>query len=330
MSPGQWLRSAFLDNLPIKFIAFVLALTVFILVHSDKDQEVSAHVKIAYTMPEDRVLVSERVDQVRVTVKGSWRHIRRFNEDSVDPIRLDLRRFKGGELPLGADLFRIPPGLTIQAISPEALDFEFDALLRREVPLQATLVGKPARGYGVSEAIVRRLGCTYGLNAACRSAVIEGAAREVEDTDMVPTEEVSLAGRSADFEAPVRARLPRDHVWVVGSPDLVVEVTVVEQLTARDLGALKVRPRQAAGGASVESAAVVIEPPEVQVTLRGARLAVEGVDPGAIEPVVGVVQGDATSGRDRKAPVIVEGVPRGVAVEVHPREVTVKSARGAP
>ena len=72
-----WLRGALLDHLAIKALALVLTLTVFLLVGSDEDREIPARIGVSYVLPEGKVLApeSERVDEVRVTIKGPWRRI---------------------------------------------------------------------------------------------------------------------------------------------------------------------------------------------------------------------------------------------------------------
>src|SRR4051812_20978957 len=74
-----WLRGALLDHLPVKALALLLTLTVFLLVGSDEDREIAAHVGVSYVLPDGKVLVSKRVDEVRVTIKGPWRKIKRFD-----------------------------------------------------------------------------------------------------------------------------------------------------------------------------------------------------------------------------------------------------------
>jgi hypothetical protein len=88
----RWLQSAMFDNVGLKFLSIVLAVTVFLLVNTDKDREIAARVGVSYTLPEDKVLVSDRIDEVRVTIKGAWRRLRKFDEREVDRINLDLRR----------------------------------------------------------------------------------------------------------------------------------------------------------------------------------------------------------------------------------------------
>ena len=93
----RWLRSALFDNLGLKFLSMVLAVTVFLLVNTDKDREMTVEVGVSYTLPEDKVLVSDRIDDVRVTLKGSWRRLRKIDPRELDRVNLDLRHATGGE-----------------------------------------------------------------------------------------------------------------------------------------------------------------------------------------------------------------------------------------
>jgi len=204
-SVAGFLRGAFFENLGLKFVALVLALTVFILVHSDEDAVAGAYVSISYTPPKDRVLVSERFDQVRVTVKGSWRRVKRFDEHAVDPIRIDLRKLRTGELIFRSDMFRLPPGLEVQSIDPATMPLRFEARASKHVPIVAATRGEPARGYGVATMSALRVKC----DSECDTVEIEGAESAVDQTTEVRTEEVPLVGRSASFGVEVGLAPPR-------------------------------------------------------------------------------------------------------------------------
>src|SRR4051794_16049068 len=64
----RWIHSALLDNVGLKFLSMVLAITVFLLVNTDKAGELTARVGVSYTLPDDKVLMSDRIEEVRVTV----------------------------------------------------------------------------------------------------------------------------------------------------------------------------------------------------------------------------------------------------------------------
>jgi hypothetical protein len=64
-------------------------------------------------------------------------------------------------------------------------------------------------------------------------------------------------------------------------------------------------------------------PQQVQVWLRGKRIAAERVDPKKLEAFVEIFADDVVASRSRHARVVVPVPEPGVAVEVRPAEVTV-------
>src|SRR5215470_4681507 len=121
----RWLRSAMFDNLGLKFLSMVLAVTVFLLVSTDKDREMTIAVGVSYTLPEDKALISERIDDVRVTIKGSWRRLRKVDPHEIAPINLDLRRTTGGEIAISPDMIHLPSGVAITSINPRYVRVAF-------------------------------------------------------------------------------------------------------------------------------------------------------------------------------------------------------------
>jgi YbbR domain-containing protein len=179
------LRAAFVDNAPLKFVALVLSLTIFILVHSDEDAVIGAYVKVSYTMPADRVLVSEPVDQVRITVKGPWRRIRRFEERSLEPIHLDLTSVRSGEFAFQDDMIKLPPGVELQSITPVTMRLTFEGRAEKSVPVTVATAGRPAHGYALE-----------GVVATPSHVVIRGAETVVAATTTVRTRDVGVEGKT--------------------------------------------------------------------------------------------------------------------------------------
>jgi len=79
--------------------------------------------------------------------------------------------------------------------------------------------------------------------------------------------------------------------------------------------------RGGSGVAGVDAKRFATEPFRVDVVLRGARLAVEQVVPGEVKAFVEVYADDAVTPRTRRAAVVIDGVPQGVAIELEPRGV---------
>src|SRR5262249_44743775 len=123
--------------------------TVFLLVNTDRDSERSERVGVLYQLPDDKVLVSDRVDEVHVTVKGPSRRFRRF--DGVPPITLDLRKAPNGEFPITAQMIKLPPGLQVTSISPHTVRVALDKRVEKVVKVAPTIAGRPRHGYVIDD-----------------------------------------------------------------------------------------------------------------------------------------------------------------------------------
>ena len=293
-----WLQSAMFDNVGLKFLSMVLAVTVFLLVNTDKDREITAHVGVSYTLPEDKVLVSGRIDEVRVTLKGSWRRLRKFDERQIDRISLDLRRASSGELALSNDMIHVPSGIAVTAISPRAVHIQFDKRVDKIVEVTPMVVGHPQHGYIVTE--VKPVPATVKLRGA------EGVLAALT---AIRTREINLEGRNDSFATETQVESP-DGVDVAGNPEVSVQVHVDEELVTRKLPGQTVTLRD--GDASRWK----IMPPQVDVMLTGALLAVEKAR-SSLAPVIKL----PTDGKTREAEVTIDGLPPGIGVKISPERV---------
>src|SRR6476659_8784786 len=105
----------FTDELPIKILSMVLAITLFVLVRNDKDATSDAYVKVIYTLPEDRVLVSDRVPEVKVSVRGPWTKLQHLDR-AIEPIRIDLTKTRAPDVRIDDELVKLPAGVRVASI----------------------------------------------------------------------------------------------------------------------------------------------------------------------------------------------------------------------
>lgn len=306
----RWLRGALLENLGLKALSMILAITVFLLVNTDRDREITARVGVAYTLPEDRVLVSERLDEVRITIKGPWQRLRRFDERELERINLDLRRAPSGDMPLTTDMIDLPSGLTITSISPRSVRVLFDRRVEKVVEVTPQLAGRPMHGYYVSE-----------ISPSPSTLRVRGAAGTLAALSAVRTREVSVEGRAESFTADTEAVTP-DGVEPTGSAQIALQVKIEEELVTRKLPGLVV----SVAGEGVDPARWSIAPAQVEVSLTGTVLAIEKAK-AALVPVVRLSANDT---RAREVAVSIEGLPPGIGVKISPERVKVSPVRVTP
>lgn len=294
-----WLRGAMLDNVGLKFLSMVLAVTVFLLVNTEKDREITARVGVSYMLPEDKVLVSDRLDEVRVTIKGAWRRLRKFDEREVDRINLDLRRASSGEITISNDMIHLPSGVAVTSINPRSVHIAFDKRVDKVVEITPAITGRPQHGYVVAE--VKPVPATVKLR---------GAEGTLAALSAIRTPEISLEGRADSFTAETEI-VPPEGVEVASNAQVAVQIHVDEELVTRKLPGLTV-----VASGDGDASRWKITPPQVDVSLTGALLAVEKAR-STLVPVVKLTPDP----KAREAEVTIDGLPPGIGVKISPEHV---------
>lgn len=302
----SWFRGAIFDNGAIKLVSLVLAITVYILVNTDKEAVIGVYVGVSYTMPEDRVLVSEKVDRVRITVKGSWRRTRRFDERELDRIHVDLTNMRSGEFAFQEDMIKLPPGLQLLSINPATMRVEFEKRSSKSVPVSIKTTGRPARGYKVDR-----------KTANPSHVTVRGAESVVAAISEVRTVAIPLDGRRDALRETVSLVPPERYAEIVDLRHVEVDITFVEELEKRTIGPLPVAVLSGTGEPLPGLEAV---PSEVTVVLHGSSVAIDKVLQTGVKPYVRVLPDDVTAGRLVEVLLDVEGAGH----EVKPREVKVR------
>lgn len=302
----RWVRGVVFDHLGLKVLALVLTLTAFLAVgSSDETRQIRAPVAVRYLLPEGKVLVSDRIDEVHLTIEGPWRRIKRFDERELDPITIDAGK-RSGEVQLTADMVDVPAGLRVTAIAPRMVRVVFENRVSKRVEVAAALIGRAAAGYAVVPG---------AIVVEPSTVVVRGAETVVSAMSQVRTEDVAIDGRAGDFEFEARLRAP-EGVEIDWKGTVWGKVPI----TGRRVGTAAVVAM--VGG--VASARFAIKPREVEVELIGASAAIERLLATGLRPTVEVPRSLAGMVR---AQVAVDGVPSGVQVVVRPPEVEVRARR---
>ncbi|HEU0036882.1 MAG TPA: CdaR family protein [Kofleriaceae bacterium] len=306
----RWLHGAFFDNVGLKFLSLVLALTVFLLINTDKDREITLSVPVKYDVPADKVLVSDTIPSVDVTLKGPWRRLRRVADRELGVIRLDLRNAPSGDLELRPDMIpNVPDGLTVTSVDPRSVRVQFDKRVDKLVEVVASTAGRPQHGYVVAE-----------VKAVPPTVRVRGGERLLAALSSIRTVEISLEGRTDSFEQLAELAAP-EGVETDPTQRISVHVRIEEELVTR-----KVSMPVTVQGDGIDPARWTVTPAQVDVTLTGELLAIEAAKT-AMVPTVKLdkktAKPDEPNARAREVDVRIEGLPRGVGVRISPERVTV-------
>lgn len=254
------LRGLFVRNPHLKLIALLLTLAMYVWVSIDREVEVTRIAPIRLDVPESMVLTETSSDRARVTIRGKWSDINRFDRANLDPLHLALEASQPvGVAPLVRDRIDLPPGLRVVDIEPSFVKYSLAARMRKTVPIRPKITGEPAEGFEL-------------VDVAIDPARIElsGPATSLESVESIQTEPVDLSGRTGSLRRTVRLRL--DDPLISYDLDRPIEVLarVESQDIQRTLDGLPVEAVNLPASLSAE-----VSPGSVSLTLRGPKAVVE-------------------------------------------------------
>ncbi|MSP60652.1 MAG: YbbR-like domain-containing protein [Myxococcales bacterium] len=304
------IRHWFLHDALLKGMSLVIAVVLFVIVRGDRDAASGAYVKVIYALPKDRVLISDPAVELRIAVRGPWTRVSRFDEQDLDPVRIDLSKVASGDLRFTEEMIKLPVGLRLGSITPPSVKLAFEPRVERMVPVQPMLEGEPASGYRVVRSV-----------AHPREVRVSGAKSVVEGIQRVPTRPLRIADAREPVRGPVQLESPPPHASFEGVGEVSIEVEVVAALAERTLRAVPVR---VTGGLRMEAH---LEPEAADVVLRGPADVLARVAPGVPSLLVDAQAEDSRPAGAFRKRIGVVGLPTDVAAEVRPESVTLVTKR---
>ncbi len=204
-----------------RLAALLIATALWYVIVADKRELLSEKVvetSVTYNTPK-RVVVLDRVAEVRVLVRGRNREIRRLRPFDVD-VLVDVPAGRNGQVrvTLTPDNVVLPSeNLSVVSIEPEVLPLTLDAEQEKQVPVVIELAGEPAAG----AELVRKLVDPPQVTVAGPSTLLRSVRR-------VETAKVSLDGHAFTFEKEVQL-VTSDPLIRVVQPTTVTVQVVLEQ-----------------------------------------------------------------------------------------------------
>ncbi|RAL21621.1 hypothetical protein DL240_12245 [Lujinxingia litoralis] len=296
------LRRIFVHNFSMKFIAAVLTLALYIWVSEDRETVVASFAPVRIVVPDNLVLVSDPLDRVKVTIRGRWSDVNRFDPSQLEPIRLDLTRADSDSIvTITPNMVRVPPGLRVVALEPSSMYVELERESQRVVPIIPQTTGEPQANYVVE-----------GIRVNPARVAIRGPQSRLERINSVQTEPVDVSNRNESFDRNIQLRVEDGLVRVDYDRRIRVNVEIGSELDTRTLEDIPVT------GVNT-SLQVDISPATTSVTVRGPRALVNRLNADVVRAEIDL------SDEDRRPPgtfskeVQIQNLPQDVEqVQVYP------------
>lgn len=315
-----FLRRVVVHNWRLKLSALGLAIFLWALVQTEPRNAETFSVPVAIEVSDTAWAVSGTPEPsvVELRLSGPAREIIRLARQGTQ-IRVPVGTIGSSDtlVTLRRDWVSLGEGtrLTVESVSPSAVQIAFEPAVSRAVPVAIRTVGElPAHlalatPIGVGVAVVR----------------LRGPASRLEGLDSVYLRplDLSTVAASGVFDVPV------DTLGLSGvriTPTTATLGVRVEEKIERLFTGVPVIVQ-----ANFGEGVVVVRPLSVDVTLRGARTLVTAVDPVDLRAWIApeLLRG-MVAGEERRVPVQVQGVPNLVELQLAEEFVTVRTASGGP
>ena len=282
-----------LVNLPLKLMSLAFAVLLWLLIAGERTSEMGMSVPVELqNFPRELELTGEPVNAVEVRLRASPGMIQRIVPGEVSA-QVNLVGFGEGEhiVHLTEDSIRMPFGVKVVKISPAVLTFRLERTLRKMVPVQPRLLGRPAEGFEVAE-----------VTSEPAEVRLEGPTSRMDEVESAFTEPVSVdAARDTVIET-VTIGIADPLLRVLVTPRVKVTARVRQRHETRTIRGVPVELRGAAGG---------IRPDRVDVTLSGPATSLPEMTAADLRAFA-----DAARVAAGRVPVTVEITSGHVGVEV--------------
>ncbi len=308
----DWIRQALSENLALKAMALVFALGFFVYLHGQEDiQQRTVPVGVISLPPEEgaRELMTRIPASIHVTVRGPTRAMTNLIQEGLTPIEVDLREGYPEKIRFSETMFTLPRDVEVVLVDPPYLDLEWEEVVTRQVPLQASISGQPAEGRMIKGE----------PKVDPEKVTVRGPISLVETMQFARLSPYVVTGLTeGTWARRIAIDPPPQRVRLLGSPAATVTVQVVRRKSEK---LFSQRPVEVIGPAraSIKPAKVdvtVIGPPELVASLREEQIVPRADLESAGKWTTETAHGTAT------VPVTVP--LNKTQVEVQPPSVTVK------
>ena len=262
---ANFLRESFTENIGLKALSLSIAVGLFAILYGKQDEQLrTLPVTVVLRPPaegSDRELMTAIPPNIHLTLRGPARALDRAAQEGLLPIELDLRQGNREQIVFDPRQFKLPPDLKVSIIDPPSIDLDWEDVVVREIPVQASISGQPAAGYVVK-------GEPEPDPATLAARGPRSLVEVVQSARLAPFDVSGLS------EGVHRRRIaldgPPPRVKFIGPSSVNVTVTIARRLAEVHFDS---RPVEIAGVASATSTprtvnVVVYGPPEVVHSLK--------------------------------------------------------------
>jgi YbbR domain-containing protein len=199
----------------LKLISILLAVILWYFVVSERSGETAISIPLDFrNIPTSLIIIKNPEESINVRISGPATRLRGLSPKNVKAI-IDLSDAKPGtaEFIIQPEHITLPRGLRVTMVSPASIMLRFDTLLKKSLPVEAILVGKPSEGFKLT-----------GVSVDPPAVDIVGAQLELRGLQRISTEEVDISGLKKNEIRKVPLNLAGLHIKSISKEEVKVNL----------------------------------------------------------------------------------------------------------
>ncbi|MCJ7539445.1 MAG: CdaR family protein [Desulfobacterales bacterium] len=211
-------------NLTGLILFFFIGIGIFLLWPYASIQEADIFIPVdSEKIPEGLIITNGPFTGIEVHVRGPKSIIRTLSDLKIQ-YTIDLSGVNIGVnfIPIHQAKIPLPNGISILKINPDSITVKVENEIKKKLPVNISLTGKPAKGFMV-----------VGSKAKPMSVILRGSEDTLSQMDKVSTQPINIKGLSGSFKKEVALDLVENLKLVDSSKIILANVFIEEQLTTK-------------------------------------------------------------------------------------------------
>lgn len=282
----QSLKHFLTHNWFAKLFSVVLATVLWLAIASETSSEIGIEVPLQYrNVPPHLEVTEETTNVVEVRLRGSANLIKELSPQEISTT-VDLGGMEPGEkvFPLTIQNIQAPFGIDVVRVNPSRVRLNLERTLSKLLPVAPNVMGKPAAGFEVKE-----------ISVVPNMVEVQGPESKVRDLETASAGPVDIEGANSDIHASVDLDISEPLVRLQYYSAADVRVKIGEETSERKITVSR--------DPTLDATRITIRPAAVDVTLKGPRSKVSGVNPEQLHFTVEVAS--LAAGEHKLQPKIV-------------------------
>lgn len=192
-----------------------------------------SHIKVPLkivNLPRGTLVTNPVVQGIEIQVRGPAEIRSRLSDLNLQ-FRLDLSHLEPGShtVPIQIRQLRLPQGLSITGLQPQAIPVQLELEARKEVPITVFYKGTPAPGYFVVQTV-----------AEPELVLLSGPEQDLDKIESVFTHPIDVSGIADSFKKEITLDLPENLEAITLKAPILVSVEIAEEIQTKHFKAILV------------------------------------------------------------------------------------------